>query len=46
MLIICSESKFLHTVIRAPKVPFNFHFKTEMEKDIFAHLNFNFKIEN
>ena len=33
-------------VIRAPKVLFNFHFKIEMEKDIFAHLNFDFKIKN
>ena len=32
--------------IRAPKVPFNFHFKIEMEKDIFAHFNFDFKIKN
>ena len=31
--------------IRAPKVPFNFQFKIEMEKDIFAHFNFYFKIE-
>ena len=30
----------------APKVPFNFKFKTEMEKDIFAHFSFYFKIEN
>ena len=30
--------------IRAPKVPFNFQFKIEMEKDIFA--NFNFLIQN
>ena len=32
--------------ISALKVPFNFHFKIEMEKDIFAHLNFDFKIKN
>ena len=28
------------------KVPFNFHFKIGMEKDIFQHFNFYFKIEN
>ena len=32
--------------IRAPKVPFNFQFKIEMEKGIFAHFNFYFRIEN
>ena len=32
--------------IRAPKVPFKFQFKIEMEKDIFGHFNFYFKIEN
>ena len=32
--------------IRAPKVTFNFQFKIEMEKDIFANFNFYFKIKN
>ena len=32
--------------IRAPKVSFNFHFKIEMEKDIFPYFNFDFKVEN
>ena len=32
--------------IRAPKVPVNFQFKIEIEKDIFGHFNFYFKIEN
>ena len=31
--------------IRAPKVPFNFQFKIEMEKDIFANFNFDSKLE-
>ena len=30
---------------RAPKVPFNFLFKIEMEKDIFAYFNFNSKLK-
>ena len=32
--------------IRAPKVPFNFQIKIKIEKDIFVHFNFYFKIEN
>ena len=31
--------------IRAPKVPFNFQFKIEMEKDIFANFNFDSKLK-
>ena len=27
-------------------MPFNFHFKIGMEKDIFAHFSFYFEIEN
>ena len=32
--------------IRAPKVPFNFHLKIGMKKDIFCVFQFHFKIEN
>ena len=32
--------------IRAAKVPFNFQIKIKIEKDIFVHFNFYFKIEN
>ena len=31
--------------IRAPKVPFNFHFKIGMENDIFVYLNFDSKLK-
>ena len=31
--------------IRAPKVPFNFQLKIEMEKGIFTHFNFNSKLK-
>ena len=32
-------------IIRAPKVPFNFHFKTGMEKAIFMYFNFDSKLK-
>ena len=31
--------------IRAPKVPFNFHFKIGMEKVIFRYFNFDSKLK-
>ena len=37
---------FQFLLIRTPKVPFNFHFKIRMAKDIFAHFIFYFKIED
>ena len=35
----------LQSVIRAPKVPFNFHFKIGMENDIFVYLKFDSKLK-
>ena len=40
------KSNFRMSWIRATKVPFNFHFKIEMKKDIFVHFNFDLKIKN
>ena len=32
-------------LIRAPKVPFNFHVKSGMENDIFLYFNFDSKLK-
>ena len=32
-------------LIRAPKVPFSFHFKIGMQKDIFRYFNFDSKLK-
>ena len=44
--LIFKKMKIDVKLIRAPKVPFNFQFKIEIKKDIFAHFIFYFKIEN
>ena len=49
VLIFVSILKLRHKKrkksIRAPKVPFNFHFKIGMENEIFVYLNFDSKLK-
>ena len=44
--VLWKSESHLSLLICATKVPFNFHFKIAMEKNIFGHFNYYFKIEN